>query len=66
MRLEQASNETDPNSEQSRKESELLNLLEGLIRDVKAGRLFGEFGVSFTAQSGKIGHFEETRRRTLK
>ena len=58
--------QSDPNSEQSRKESELLNLLEGLIRDVKAGRLYGEFGINFTAQSGKIGHIEELRRRTFK
>jgi hypothetical protein len=58
--------EADPNSEQSRKESELLNLLEGLIRDVKAGRLYGTFGIEFTAQSGKIGHIEELRRRTFK
>lgn len=59
-------NESDPNSEQARKESDLVGLLEGLIRDVKAGRLFGEFGVNFTAQAGKIGHIEELRRRTFK
>lgn len=62
----QTARESDPNSEQQRKQSELLNILEGLIKDVKDGRLFGEFGVTFTAQSGNIGHYEEVRRRTFK
>lgn len=56
----------DPNSEQARKKSDLLNMLESLIDDVQRGRLFGEFSVTFTAQSGKIGHIEELRRRTFK
>lgn len=58
--------QSDPNSEQSRKKSELMNLLERLLEDVEKGRMYGEFSVSFTAQSGKIGHIEELRRRTLK
>jgi hypothetical protein len=57
---------TDPNSEQERKKSDLIRLLEKLIDDVHDDRLFGDFSVSFSAQSGKIGHFEEVRRRTFK
>lgn len=34
--------------------------------DVENGRMFGEFGISFSAQSGKISHIEENRRRTFK
>ena len=56
----------DPNSEQQRKKSELLNLLESLMDDVESGRYFGEFGITFTTQSGKIGHYEEVRKRTFK
>lgn len=56
----------DPNSEQERKKSDLLNLLERLLDDVENGRLFGDFGISFSAQSGKIGHYEENRRVTFK
>lgn len=52
--------------EQQRKESDLLNTLERLIQDVRTGRLFGEFGVHFTAQAGRIGHYTEERRITRK
>lgn len=52
--------------EQRRKESDLLNTLEKLIEDVRSGRMYGEFGVHFTAQGGKIGHYTEERRITRK
>ena len=44
---------------QARKSDALISLLERIIQDVQAGRLYGEFGVSFTAQGGSIGHYEE-------
>jgi hypothetical protein len=52
--------------EQQRKESDLLNTLEKMIGDVRAGRLYGEFGIHFNAQGGKIGHYTEERRITRK
>ena len=61
-----AESRIDLNGEQQRKKSELLNMLERLIDDVEAGRLFGEFGISFSTQSGKIGHYEESRKTTFK
>lgn len=51
---------------QARKTSALLTLLERLIEDVQEGRLYGDFGVTFTAQGGKIGHYEEHRKTTFK
>ena len=51
---------------QARKANVLLQLLEAMIADVQAGRLYGEYGVTFTAQGGKIGHFEEHRKTTFK
>ena len=62
----QGRRDVDINGEQARKKAEILNLLERLVEDVENGRLFGEFSVVFTAQSGNIGHYEEMRRRTFK
>lgn len=56
----------DPNSEQERKKSDLVRQLECLIEEVQRNRLFGEFTISFSAQAGKISHYEEVRRRTYK
>lgn len=51
---------------QARKATELVRILERMIADVQGGRLYGEFGVQFTAQGGKIGHYEESRKTTYK
>lgn len=51
---------------QARKADALRSLLESLIRDVQGGRLYGDFSVSFSAQGGKIGHYEEHRKTTFK
>ncbi len=58
--------QSDPNSEQARKKSDLVRLLERLIDDVQDERLFGDFSVSFSAQNGNIGHYEEVRRKTFR
>lgn len=58
--------QSDPNGEQERKKSSLIRLLESLITEVQSERLFGEFTISFSAQSGKISHYEELRKRTFK
>lgn len=58
--------EIDRNGEQERKKSDLIHLLEQLIDEVSDERLFGEFTVSFSAQAGKISHYEEMRKRTFK
>lgn len=51
---------------QARKADALVRLLESMIAEVQSGRMYGEYGVSFTAQGGKIGHFEEHRKTTYK
>jgi hypothetical protein len=51
---------------QARKADSVVRLLEQMIADVRAGRLYGEFGVHFSAQGGNIGHYEESRRVTYK
>ncbi len=49
-----------------RKAVDLIQRLESLIEEVQQGRKFGEFGVSFTAQAGKIGHYEVKTKETYK
>lgn len=51
---------------QERKKAQVVNLLRRLIEQVESGCDYGEFGVSFTAQNGQIGHIEERIRRTFK
>lgn len=51
---------------QDRKKQQLLQVLRQLIERVEAEELYGEFGVVFMAQAGKIGHFEEQTKRTFK
>lgn len=51
---------------QARKSDDVVRLLEQLIKDVQSGRMYGDFGITFSAQGGKIGHYEEVRRRTFK
>ena len=53
-------------SPQERKKAQLVNLLRKLIEQVESGGEYGEFGVSFTAQNGQIGHVEERVRKTYK
>ena len=50
----------------ARKKAQIVNLLRDLIKQVETEHLYGEFGVSFSAQNGQIGHFEETLRKTYK
>lgn len=45
---------------------DIIETLRRLIDDVETGCLFGEFGVTFKAQNGRIGHFEEVQRRVHK
>lgn len=58
--------QVDRNSDHERKKSDMLVLLERLVDEVNRDRLFGEFTVSFSAQGGRISHYEEFRRRTFK
>lgn len=51
---------------QERKKAQVVNLLRRLIEQVESNCEYGEFGVSFTAQNGQIGHIEENIRRTYK
>jgi len=53
-------------TEQARKKASILNALKRLIDEVENGNCYGEFGVSFTAQNGRIGHYEENIKRTYK
>jgi hypothetical protein len=56
--------ETD--STQERKKAAILRALQRLIDQVEAEGCYGEFGVTFSCQNGKIGHFEEHAKRTYK
>lgn len=53
-------------TEQDRRKASLIRVLQRLIEQVEADGMYGEFGVSFSAQNGKIGHFEETAKRSYK
>jgi hypothetical protein len=49
-----------------RRKASIVRLLQGLIEQVEADGMYGEFGITFTAQNGKIGHYEEHRKRSFK
>lgn len=53
-------------TQQERKKNNLLRLLRDLIQEVEDGQFYGEFGVTFATQNGRIGHYEVTHRRTYK
>ena len=48
------------------KKMRIEQLLAELLADAELNSRFGEFGITFTVQNGKIGHFEEYRRETFK
>lgn len=51
---------------QDRKKAAIVRTLQRLIETVEAEGCYGEFGVTFSCQNGKIGHFEEHAKRTFK
>lgn len=51
---------------QERKKAQLVKMLQRLIEQVEAEGCYGEFGVMFSCQNGKIGHYEEHAKRTFK
>ncbi len=51
---------------QARKKAQVVNLLRKLIEQVESDNAYGEFGVTFMAQNGQIGHVIEKRERTFK
>lgn len=51
---------------QERKKAQIVSLMRKLIDEVEKGEFYGEFSVAFTAQNGRIGHYEERRVRTYK
>jgi hypothetical protein len=51
---------------QERKKAQVVNLLRKLIEQVESDNAYGEFGVTFMAQNGQIGHIIEKRERTFK
>lgn len=53
-------------TQQERKKNQLLRLLRDLIAEVETEQFYGEFGVTFTTQNGRIGHYEVIQRRTYK
>jgi hypothetical protein len=53
-------------TEQERKKALILGVLEQLMQEVESDRCFGEFGIVFTCQNGKIHQIEEKRNRTYK
>jgi hypothetical protein len=53
-------------TEAERRKASVIRLLHRLIEQVEADGMYGEFGVSFTAQNGKIGHYEEHLKRSYK
>lgn len=61
-----AKSQVEPSSDQIRKKSELICLLSRLIDEAQDEHSFGEFSVSFSTQSGKIGHYEVNRKTTYK
>lgn len=55
-----------PDTAQERKKAAIVSVLRRLIEQVEADGLYGEFGVTFTAQNGQIGHYEEHLKKTYK
>lgn len=53
-------------TQQERKKNHILRLLRDLINEVEDGQFYGEFGVTFTTQNGRIGHYEVNQRKTFK
>lgn len=51
---------------QERKKQQLVKLMRELIEQVESNEQYGEFGVTFSTQAGKIGHYEVHRRETYK
>ena len=51
---------------QERKKQHIVKLLRELIEQVESGEQYGEFGVLFNTQAGKIGHYEVHRKETYK
>lgn len=51
---------------QARKKAQILAMLKRMIDEVETEGWYGDFGVSFSAQNGKIGHYEQTIKRTYK
>ena len=51
---------------QERKKAAIIRTLQRLIEQVEAEGCYGEFGVMFSCQNGKIGHYEEHAKRTHK
>lgn len=58
--------DTIQDTQQERKKNHLLRLLRDLIQEVETEQFYGEFGVTFTTQNGRIGHYEVIQRRTYK
>lgn len=61
-----ATNSMDANDTQERKKASIIRTLQRLIEQVEAEGCYGEFGVMFSCQNGKIGHYEEHAKRTHK
>lgn len=51
---------------QERKKVQIVKMLRELIEQVESAEQYGEFGVTFNTQAGKIGHYEVHRRETYK
>lgn len=51
---------------QARKKEQIIKLLRRMLDEVESDQDYGEFSVTFTAQNGIIGHYEETRKKTFK
>jgi hypothetical protein len=49
-----------------RKKAAIIKALQRLIEQVEADGCYGEFGVMFSCQNGKIGHYEEHAKRSFK
>ena len=51
---------------QERKKADMIRQLRKLIERVETEELYGEFGISFFAQCGKVGHFEIRTKESFK
>lgn len=60
------SHQQDADDQHARMKSSVLTLLHKLLERVETEQLYGEFSVTFSAQKGRIGHCEESTRRTIK
>lgn len=58
--------ESPQDTPQERKKNHLIRLLRELIEKVEHEELYGEFGVSFTTQNGRIGHYKVNSQETFK